>query len=111
MKGIHRKIWFWIAIALILIAVVVLISRRKIDGRLGGILRGPSHEDGGIKAEIRSNGETIELEGNENILTAKVNEMPGTYVCEGTLGGIAGAVNKTAGGIEFDKNGRCWIKQ
>lgn len=112
MKDLYKKKWFWPVVFLVIVVVglALIMSNRGIDGTRGGILEGASHKNGGIKGRLRSNGQTIIMEGNENILTSKVNEMPGRYFCEGTLGGISSAVNEEAGGVEFDRNGSCFIK-
>ena len=112
MKGVHKKKWFWplVIFSAVALGFALIMSNRKIDGTKGGILEGASHRNGGIKGRLKSTGETIIMEGNENILTAKVNEIKGEYFCEGTLGGISSAVNEEAGGVEFNRNGRCFIK-
>lgn len=104
-----KKRWFWILIGLILLIGIIWWSNRKIDGSKGGILEGPSHENGGIKTKIKSTGETVEVQGGEDILTAKVNQIKDWYVCEGTPGGIASAINVIGEGVAFDENGSCRI--
>lgn len=104
----YRKRWFWFLILLaIIVGFWIWWSNRKIDGSKGGKLEGPSHKQGGINAVIRSNGETISIEGNEDILTKKINEIKGTYQCFGTPAGIASALNVEAGGVKFSDGGNC----
>lgn len=110
MDGIWKKKWFWILVGLIVIGIIWW-SNRKVDGSKGGILDGPSHRNGGIKAVIRSNGEKIELQGGEDILTSEVNKIKDRYICEGTPGGIASSLNVIGGGVKFDDNGNCIISR
>lgn len=112
MRKAWKQKWFRMLIYALVVVVVIIIILPKgtIDGTKGGILEGASHRNGGIKGRLRSTGETIEMEGNENILTSNVNRIKGAYICQGTLGGISSAVNEEAGGVEFDRNGSCVIK-
>lgn len=111
MNGILRKKQLWIPIILIVaIAIWIWWSNRKVDGSKGGILEGPSHENGGIDAIIKGGKAKIELEGNEAIINKKSMEMNQNIICEGTPRGIASAVNEFGGGVGFDKNGICRIK-
>lgn len=108
MKAIYKKRWFWILILLLtVIGLWIWWSNRKVDGSNGGILEGASHKDGGIKAVIKSNRETVELQGGEDILTAEVNNIKERYICEGTPGGIASELNVIGGGIKFSDEGSC----
>lgn len=111
MKGIHKKKWFWPAIiVLAIIVLVVIVNSKTVDGSKGGILEGPSHKEGGIDGVIKGRRGKIELEGNEDILTANVNRIKDEYFCQGTPGGIASALNVIGGGVEFNRNGQCTIK-
>lgn len=111
MKRIHKEKWFW---PLIFFAVIILawiiIANNKVDGSMGGILEGPSHKNGGIRTKIKSTGKTVELEGNEDVLTKKVNEISDQYICYGTPGGIASKLNVIGEGVNFADGGTC-IKQ
>lgn len=110
MKDIYKKRWFWILVGLILLTAIIWRSNRKVDGSKGGILDGPSHENGGIKTRIKSTGEIVEVQGGEDILTAEVNNIKDRYVCEGTPGGIASELNIIGGGVKFADDGNCRIK-
>ena len=105
-----RKRWFWISLFFIVLIAILIVSNKKVDGSKGRILDGASHDNGGIKTRIKSTGETVEVQGGEDILTAKVNQIKEHYVCEGTPGGIASAVNVIGEGVSFDENGTCRLK-
>lgn len=110
MNGFYKKRWFWILIILVaIIGIWILRSRRRVDGSKGGILEGASHANGGIKTKIKSTGETVEVQGGEDILTADVNNIKERYVCEGTPGGIASELNVIGGGVKFSEDGSCRI--
>lgn len=111
MKRIHKEKWFWPLIFFAVIIITwIIIANRKVDGSRGGILEGASHKNGGIKAKIKSTGETVILEGNEDVLTKKVNEIQDQYTCYGTPGGIASEINVIGEGVKFADGGKC-IKQ
>lgn len=107
----YKKRWFYlfIVLPLVLIGLWIWWSNRKVDGSNGGKIEGPSHEQGGINTVIKSNGETISVEGNEDILTKRVNEIKDQYTCQGTPSGIASALNVEAGGVKFADGGSCRI--
>lgn len=107
MKKIYANKFFWILLAFAILIILILFVKRKIDGSKGGILEGPSHENGGIKTKIKSNGEMVEVEGGEDVLTKHLNEMTDIYVCQGTPSGIASALNVKAGGAKFSEDGNC----
>lgn len=111
MRKLYKKHLFWIILIIVFIIIVsIIISNNTVDGLKGGILEGPTHKQGGIKGIIKGNGKTVIMEGNEDVLTKNVNKIKDTYVCEGTPGGIASALNVEAGGIEFDRSGSCRLK-
>lgn len=107
----YKKRWFWIFVVLplALIGLWIWRSNRKVDGSNGGILDGPSHENGGIKTKIKSTGKMVEVQGGEDILTSNVNNINERYMCEGTPGGIASALNVIGGGVKFSDDGSCRI--
>lgn len=110
MKAIWKKWWLPILITLTSILIIWFLSRRKVDASKGGIINGPSHENGGVKADTKA-GEKLELEGGEIILTAEVKNIQDKYVCEGTPSGIASEINSKIGsGVSFSDSGICRLK-
>ena len=112
MKKAWKQKWFRILVCVLVVVVVVIIILPKgtIDGTKGGILEGASHKKGGIKGRLRSTGETVEMQGKESIINSNSMQMKNIVECEGTPAGVASAVNELGGGVEFDRNGRCIIK-
>lgn len=111
MKGLHKKKWFWPSVIILaIIVVVVIVNSKTVDGSRGGILDGPSHRDGGIDGVINGRRGKIELEGNEAVINKNSLRINESLICEGSASGIASAINKLGGGVEFDKNGTCTIK-
>lgn len=98
-------------IILILIIVALILYKKNVDGSKGGLIIGPSHDEGGIKTEIKGVGGKLEVEGNEYILTKGINKLTsGSYICSGTPVGIASAINVISGGVSFAENGKCYQK-
>ena len=62
----------------------------------GGILNGPSHEDGGIPAYVKGSGRPLELEGGEAIINKKSTEM---------FKPLLSKINEKGGGIRFEEGG------
>lgn len=111
MKRLYKKKWFWPTVFVIIVFVAIIIaSNRTIDGTKGGLLEGASHRNGGIKGRLKSTGETIEMQGTESIINGNSMQMNERVVCEGTPAGVASAVNELGGGVEFNRNGSCIIK-
>lgn len=54
-------------------AQVSAINSRKFKGKQGGVLQGPSHENGGIKGKGRFN--NVEVEGGEYVINRKSTEQ------------------------------------
>lgn len=104
--NIENLIYIIIIVGLVLF-IFRISNRKMVDGSMGGRLIGRSHKDGGIDGILRSTGEKILLEGNENVLTKKVNEIKDYYACVGTPGGIASSLNVIGEGVSFDDSGSC----
>ena len=106
----YKQRWFRaLAVFALLIGIVIWIwkANQTIDGSRGGILKGPSHKNGGIDGVLRSTGEKIELEGTESIINKNTMAMQETLTCQGTPSGIASALNVAGGGVKFDDRGNC----
>lgn len=75
----------------------------------GGIGKGASHEEGGIKGAVGTNEKPIEFEGQEIILTAPVSTNGKKYNFEGqelTGKEIASRINQDNGGVSFERGGQ-----
>lgn len=82
-----------------------------VSAKQGGIIYGADHENGGIKGFVKNSGALIEIENNEIILNRKVSESDEIISCTGTPGGIASKINEMTGGVRFNDNANCEIKQ
>jgi len=50
-------------------------NKKTNKGSKGGLLEGPSHDNGGIPVVVKSTGEPIEVEGGEIIINKKASEL------------------------------------
>lgn len=78
------------------------------SAKQGGISKGSSHDNGGIKGSVGTEKRPIEFEGDEIILTAAVASNPDTYEFQGkqmTGKQIASQVNQDNGGVSFADGG------
>ena len=74
------------------------------DGKKGGLLKGDSHDDGGIKAIVTDTGQPVELEGEEVIINKKSMQDQTEYSVKGTPKEIASAINSVDGnGVKFQE--------
>tara|TARA_Y100000741_G_scaffold178071_1_gene135211 strand:+ start:88 stop:444 length:357 start_codon:yes stop_codon:yes gene_type:complete len=74
------------------------------DGKKGGLLKGNSHDDGGIKAIVTDTGQPVELEGDEVIINKKSMNSDKEYTVTGTPKEIASAINSVDNnGVKFDE--------
>jgi hypothetical protein len=62
----------------------------------GGILNGPSHEEGGIPSRIKGSDKMLELEGGEAIINKKSTEM---------FKPLLSSLNEKGGGVKFADGG------
>lgn len=80
------------------------------DGRVGGVLVGRKHRDGGIKIKNVSTGQPIEAEGGEVIIMADAVADQTTHEFNGkkmTNLEILSAINESAGGVAlYEKGGK-----
>lgn len=79
------------------------------DAEKGGIGKGSTHAEGGIKGTVGTNERPIEFEGEEIILTAPVASSTKKYEFEGqemTGKQIASKINEDNGGVSFAKGGQ-----
>ncbi len=80
------------------------------NGKPGGLLKGKTHEEGGMSAIIVNDGNRpIEVETEEVILTAPAMKSNDQVVCEGTPKGVASAINNEYGGVSFSNEGTCEV--
>lgn len=83
------------------------MPKSRKDGRSGGYFKGPSHEEGGIKATVAQTGEIIEFEGGESVINKKAMHDPEIITVSGTKREIASAINSDKGyGVEFDEGAK-----
>ncbi len=78
------------------------------DGKVGGVLVGRKHRDGGIKIKNISTGEPIEAEGGEVIITANAVSDQTRHNFNGRKMSnleILSSINESAGGVAFYKQG------
>lgn len=99
------KKWWWLL--LLIFALLIIFWRRKtLNAKMGGIIAGPSHENGGVKAEVVGTGQKFELQGREAIVNATTLQRKEKYLCVGTPEGITGALNGIDGN-RFGSDGKC----
>lgn len=68
------------------------------NGKKGGLLKGKSHKDGGIKAIVTDDaGRPVELEADEAIINKRSMNDRKIYRVEGTPKQIASAINSLNG--------------
>ena len=74
------------------------------DGSKGGELKGNSHDNGGIPAIVKGNGnQPVELEGNELIVNKKSAQSDEIVTVTGTPKEVVSAVNSMDGnGVVID---------
>jgi hypothetical protein len=78
-----------------------LMTETKTDNKTkevgnGGILNGPSHEEGGIPSRIKGSDKMLELEGGEAIINKKSTEM---------FKPLLSSLNEKGGGVKFADGG------
>ena len=74
------------------------------DGKKGGLLKGKSHDDGGIQAVVVDTGQPVELEGDEVIINKKSMNDDREFTVTGTPKEIASAINSIDdNGVKFDE--------
>ncbi len=79
------------------------------DGTMGGYLVGKMHSEAGIKAVNKSNGQALELQGNEVVITAPavadqtLHEFNGKKL---TNRQILSQINEAGGGVSFADGGQ-----
>ena len=74
------------------------------NGKKGGLLKGKSHDEGGIKAVVTDTGQPVELEGEEVIINKKSMQDQTEYSVKGTPKEIASAINSVDGnGVKFEE--------
>lgn len=64
----------------------------------GGIVKGPSHEEGGVPFVVTGTGQAIEVEGREAVITARAFEDKSVYTYKGTNFEILNQINQRYGG-------------
>jgi hypothetical protein len=78
-------------------------------GKIGGVLVGRRHSEGGIKAINKANNQPLEMEGGEVVITrnavsdGKKREFEGKMM---TNKEILSAINESGGGVSFAKGGK-----
>ena len=79
------------------------------NGKKGGLLKGKSHDDGGIQAVVvTDNNRPVELEAEEVIINKKTVQMPDKFEFEGNMKTpkeILSDLNQAGGGVPIFKNG------
>jgi len=78
------------------------------SGNAGGLLVGKRHSEGGIKADVKSTGQRIEMEGGEAVITRGAVNSKKKYVYEGkdmTTREILSDLNVKGGGVAFADGG------
>lgn len=79
-------------------AEIAAIASKKYA--LGGKLEGPSHEAGGIKANV--NGRHVEFEGDEGVIKKSAMRSNRLYTVTGTPSQITSSLNGMYGGVTWD---------
>ena len=78
------------------------------SGNAGGLLVGKRHSEGGIKADVKSTGQRIEMEGGEAVITRGAVNSKKKYVYDGkemTTREILSDLNVKGGGVAFADGG------
>lgn len=76
------------------------------SGKEGGMLKGPSHDNGGIPVVVTGdNNRPVEVEGGEVIINKKSIADNTVYVVKGTPRQIASAINTINGNGRVIENG------
>jgi hypothetical protein len=78
------------------------------SGSAGGYLIGRSHANHGIKAINKSNGQHLELEGGEAVITRRALADTGLHSFDGmklTQRQILSRINQNGGGVSFENGG------
>lgn len=81
---------------------------KHVSGNAGGYLVGHSHANGGIKAINKSNGQHLEMEGGEVVITKNAVNDPEKREFEGkmmTNREILSHINESGGGVSFEEGG------
>jgi hypothetical protein len=99
----------------------VLIGKDKVgqtiipeDGSLGGFLVGKLHREGGIQAVNKGNGQPLEMQSNEVVITSPAvadttkKEFQGKMM---TNREILSKINSDAGGVSFEEGGKVVEKE
>tara|TARA_R110001592_G_scaffold192794_6_gene439684 strand:+ start:660 stop:1016 length:357 start_codon:yes stop_codon:yes gene_type:complete len=74
------------------------------DGKKGGLLKGKSHKNGGIKAIVTDTNQPVELEGEEVIINKASMKDDTDYTVSGTPKEIASAINSVDdNGVKFEE--------
>lgn len=81
---------------------------KTANGKKGGLLKGNSHANGGIKAVVTDDGNRpVELEGEEAIVNKKSMRDQKRYRVEGTPRQIVSAINSLNGnGVVIENGGK-----
>lgn len=104
-----NKNYLYIIIGILVLIVLFLLVKKKIDASSGGFFEGKSHENGGIPGTIKANGKRIEVEGGEVILDVNSMNIKDRFLCSGTPREIASELNQLGGsGVKFAENGKCY---
>lgn len=69
------------------------------NGKPGGLLKGKTHSQGGIKAVVVDTNEPVELETDEVIITANAVKDKKVRVLKGTNAEILSEINQSGGGV------------
>lgn len=82
------------------------VDAKELKMEKGGLTKGKSHAEGGIKMVVKSTGQRVELEGGEGVLNKKVMSDDKKYNFEGknmTACDIASELNQQKGdGVAFE---------
>lgn len=82
------------------------VDAKELKMEKGGLTKGKSHDEGGIKMVVKSTGQRVELEGGEGVLNKKVMSDDKKYDFEGkdmTACEIASELNQQKGdGVPFE---------
>ena len=104
-----NKKYLYLIIGILVLVVLFLLVKKKIDASGGGFFEGKSHEQGGIPGVIKADGSKIEIEGGEVILDVNSMNITDKYACYGTPRDIASELNQLGGsGVKFSENGKCY---